>query len=473
MNRLSSIMRIIIVLTAFAFQSFGQYGDLDPTFNPIVSSNGTIADIAVQNDGKIIIVGTFTSINSTPRKYIARLNSDGTVDTSFDPGIGPSYFVYAVEIQPDGKIIIGGEFQYYRSVLRQYVARLNPDGSLDATFDTQPGASNFITSILLQPDQKIVIGGHFTTYNGIERNGIARILSDGNLDLSFNPGAGASPTSVNTICLQNDGKILIGGGFGYYNNIPQNRLTRINGDGSLDNSFVIGTGANEGGVSSIVLQKDGKIFIGGKFTSYNNEVRKGLAKLESNGTLDTQFDLKQGFNNEVVALIISEGRIFAGGKFTTLQTISRNRIASVNLDGTQDLTFNPGTGIGTASSDQIFCIAAQTDNKILIGGTFTSYNGVPRSGIARINAPTATSIGIAGKQLDFSIYPNPAKDWISISTELENGKVEILTSTGIPLFTATIPGNIMRLPVKNFAPGVYIIKVTDNGSVGIRRLILE
>ncbi len=134
--------------------------------------------IAVQSDGKILIGGVFTTYAGTTRQRVARLNIDGSLDTSFDSSSGASSIVSLIAVQSDGKILIGGGFNTYAGTTRRYVARLKSDGSLDTTFDSSSGANIYLYSIAVQSDGKILIGGGFTTYAGTTRQYIARLTED-------------------------------------------------------------------------------------------------------------------------------------------------------------------------------------------------------------------------------------------------------------------------------------------------------
>ncbi len=235
--------------------------------------------MSIQSDGKIIIGGLFTSYNGTGRNYIARLNADGSLDATFNPGTGASNNVSTMSIQSDGKIIIGGDFNSYNGTGINRIARLNADGSLDATFNPGTGANGTVLTSSVQPDGKIIIGGDFTFYNGTGRNRIARLNADGSLDATFNPGTGAN-SYVYTTSIQSDGKIIIGGNFTSYNGTARYRISRMNADGSLDATFNPGTGANNF-VLTTSIQSDGKIIIGGYFTSYNGTGRNRIARLNT------------------------------------------------------------------------------------------------------------------------------------------------------------------------------------------------
>jgi uncharacterized delta-60 repeat protein len=205
--------------------------------------NSTIQTTAIQADGKIIIGGFFTSYNGTAINRIARLNADGSLDTGFNPGMGANNTITTTAIQADGKIIIGGGFTSYNGTAINLIARLNADGSLDTSFNPGTGANSAITTTAIQADGKIIIGGAFTSYNGTAINRIARLNADGSLDTGFNPGMGANNT-ISTTAIQADGKIIIGGAFTSYNGtVARNRIARLNADGSLDTGFNPGTGA--------------------------------------------------------------------------------------------------------------------------------------------------------------------------------------------------------------------------------------
>jgi uncharacterized delta-60 repeat protein len=198
-------------LAATCLIGTAQDGSNDPTFNPtdigFGNGDGAYNDIlctAVQADGKIIIGGEFISYNGTGRNRIARLNADGSLDTGFDPGTGANGIIQSTTIQADGKIIIGGEFTSYNGTGRNYIARVNADGSLDTGFNPVTGASGAIRSTAVRSDGKIIIGGSFTSYNGTGRNNIARLNADGSLDTGFDPGTGANDIIWST-AVQSDG----------------------------------------------------------------------------------------------------------------------------------------------------------------------------------------------------------------------------------------------------------------------------
>lgn len=327
-------------------------------------------------------------------------NASGEIDLTFNPGdtgygnlLGPGSRVYSVIQQPDGKILIGGDFTTYNNVTKRRIVRINTDGSVDNTFNVGEGFTNTNTvtvrSLVLQPDGKIIAVGRFNAYNGVDRNSIVRLNSDGSLDESFNPGTGIAATSsqyIQSAVLQPDGKIIIGGLFTTYNGVSKSRIARLNADGSLDTTFE-GTGTSTTAahyVYSVALQNDGKILIGGNFTSYNGTNVNRVARLNSDGTLDTTFNTGTGSANAIRNITVqNDGKILIGGEFSAFNGTAAGRLIRLNEDGSIDPGFNPG-GIG-GNSGGIFSIKIQPDNKILIGGTFTQFNGISQNGIARLN----------------------------------------------------------------------------------------
>jgi uncharacterized delta-60 repeat protein len=159
-----------------------------------------------QPDGKIIVCGNFTTFNGISKNRIVRLNADGSTDNSFVIGTGADGIIECVTLQNDGKILIGGQFTKYNGVDRKYLARLNPDGSLDMDFDTSSGFNSHVYSLAVQADGKILAGGNFTTYNSVAKNYLIRLNSDASIDESF-ASTGAN-NIIYKILIANNAKIF-------------------------------------------------------------------------------------------------------------------------------------------------------------------------------------------------------------------------------------------------------------------------
>lgn len=357
----------------------GAVGALDPSFDAWAMNNSDFRAAAVQSDGRIVIGGYFLNIGGVFANLL-RLEPDGSVDTTSDLGDGPSGEVEAIAVQADGKILIGGLFTAVDGVPRNRIARLNVDGSLDTDFDPGAGADSAVYTLGVQPGGKIIIGGSFAAVDGVARNRIARLNADGSLDTAFEPGNGANST-VLTLAVQPDGKTVIGGRFTEVDGLARNHITRVNSNGSIDTSFFPGTalGDNEW-VSAVALDAAGRIIAGGGLVlAGEGSQRSFIARFGPDGAVDSGFF--RGVNQWVDAVIVqADGKIIIGGSFTAVHGVPRNRIARLNTDGSLDTAFDPGTGAnGTVST-----VAVQPDGMIVLAGLFTSLDGWPRYRIARL-----------------------------------------------------------------------------------------
>ncbi|WP_158269790.1 hypothetical protein [Desulfonatronum sp. SC1] len=368
--------------------------------------------IALQSDGKIIVGGAFTEIAGASRHYLARLNQDGTRDTTWNLFAQTDATVRTLAVQADGKVLVGGDFTQMSLQTRNRIARLEADGALDAAFN--PNANGVVWAISLQSNGKILVGGNFTQIAGTGRNYMARLQATGALDTGFLPpnrgqirvvasqpdgkvlaagsqGVGrlnadgsADPTlnaATNTwvfaMAVQPDGKILVGGSFTKIADKDFNRIARLGPDGDLDLTF--NPGANNA-VYSLVVQPDGKILAGGVFSQIGGRTRNNIARLHQTGHVDTSLGDLSGANGAIYALAVQpDGRTVIGGNFTEVSIYTRNRIARISQEGIVD-GFNPG------ANGVVYTLAVQPDGKILVGGNFTEIAGQPRNRIARLNA---------------------------------------------------------------------------------------
>jgi uncharacterized delta-60 repeat protein len=365
---------------------------VDQTFNPGSGANGLVESTLVQPDGKILICGNFTSINDSGQAYIARLNPNGSLDTSFHAETG--YWVRHMALQSDGKIIIGGFFTTVQGVPRNRIARLNVDGSLDTSFDPGSGCNlkivppdpwePFVFAVAVQPDGKILIAGNFVTYNGVTNTGIVRVNSNGSRDTTFNVGAGIN-SWARYLMVQPNGQIMMTGWFTSYNNQPHSRMVLLNADGSADTSFHPDFG-EQSAVYCVANVGNGQYIASGHTINTNNPGIWGrdIARLNADGSFDASF---VGAADEKVESIKiqSDGKIVMGGYFSHVNGTPRANLARLNADGSLDNSFAP------QADNFVWTIALQKDGKILATGGFTSIDGNPRKGVARF-APATTTL---------------------------------------------------------------------------------
>jgi uncharacterized delta-60 repeat protein len=383
-------------------------GTLDNGFQP--SCNGAVDAIGLQKDGRVVIGGNFTqlfanaAIATSARNNLARINPDGSLDATFDPDDNGR--ILAMAQQPDGKVLLGGTLTSIGGVTRNNLARINTNGALDTTFNPSINAS--VGRIVVQPDGRILILGGFNNVNGVARNGIARLNADGTLDTLFNPNPNGP---VSSLALQSNGNMLIAGSFssvqpnGTSTGTSMSGLARLNSDGTLDVNFP-NVSANSR-INVVNVQVDGKILISGEFTGFqpanaNFTQRNFMARLNSDGTIDANFD--PNFNNSVATVVLqSDGRILAGGSFTQLApkegtVFNRGHLARLNTDGTVDTNFDP------EPQGNVTAIAVQPDGHVLITGLFTTVT--PNLGVGVFARNSFARLNVDGS-IDQNFVPNP------------------------------------------------------------------
>lgn len=304
-------------------------GRLDTAFNPGVGSDGTVTALAGTADGRIYVAGSFSQVGGLDRPGIARISADGVLDNEFDPGIGTRDLVRAVALQEGGYVLLGGDFTRFDGISRSRFVRLNSGGFVDPDF--APQFNGPVHAIVVQPDGRILVGGAFTTLNGASFRGLARLNADGTPDGSFNPGLGVNGT-VSALGLDPAGLILVGGSFTSFDAIAVTNLVRLDSLGHLDPSFALG-GAPDAPVRSISVHGSGRVLVAGDFTTLGGQPRNRFARLRKDGSVDVQFQVGDGADAPVRA-IVSAGNsaVYLGGEFNEINGTPRNRFARVHGD---------------------------------------------------------------------------------------------------------------------------------------------
>ncbi len=340
-------------------------GDFDPRPNAAVST------IALQRDGMILVAGAFSTFHpsetgtTVSARYLARLTRLGAVDLTFNPS--PNAAVSAIALHDDGRIVLGGYFSRLHppgaslSILRNRIARIQPDGALDTAFATD--ADGRVTVVASQPDGGLVIGGLFNTIAGVTRHNLARVRADGSLDPFFHPQLDGQ---VRALAVQPDGRIIAGGDFITIDDFSTHSyLVRFNADGSIDETFDPKPNSS---VNTILLENDG-LLLGGNFSSFrpngatDSTTRTYLARLNPDGTLHAWDAAVSGAVHALARQ--PDGRLVVGGSFSSIASAARNNVARLNLDGSVDATFDPNPN-GT-----VRILALQSDGKVVFGGDFT------------------------------------------------------------------------------------------------------
>ena len=465
-------------------------GTNDGTFAP-VSVNGTVEDIKLDSDGKVLLAGSFSTLNSFSKPRFARLNADGTLDASFNSGnVGPNASVYEITFLANGKMMLSGVFSQYNNQNKPYLALLNADatldnsftytpqsiftnrifyavnqrpngkfliggsyapgitpapgdypvrllnsdGSADTSFDFVVGGLGTIRHFIKLPDGKYIAAGKFIYANGnVSKVGLARFNQDGTPDPTFNYFGDFSDT-IEKVAVQSNGKLLI------YRQVTP-KFVRLNTDGSIDNSFTPPSSYSSHTIYDFQVLPDDKILVG-------SEVDNGkiFRRLNANGSVDATFtETVGGGNSPTVRTIkvLANGNILIGGNFTTINGVPRGYFARLNSGGAVDPSFNPPFGANAAVLD----LGVQSDGKAVILGNFTGVNGNTNyQKIARINTdgnldtsflqttitfPTQLEIQSDDKILLTDVTSNPSAPQAKLFRLLANGAVDSRFTTAV------------------------------------------
>ena len=386
-------------------------GSLDRGFqNPFLGSGGSVVDMALQPDGRLVIVGPFSQAGGLPRGRIARLLEDGAVDPSFTTGrLGFNLSPTSLAIQQDGKIVLVGDFDSYDDTPRSRVARLDSNGQLDPTYgDSLAFASGDafsfgLSDVALDPQGRALIAGEFASVNGVPTRRLLRLDRSGQLDLQFQPSLSQplftdSLESLSQILVQDDGRLLVVGSSVELSLDGRRGILRLMPDGSVDGSFKRFSGGPNRGVLDIVEQPDGKFLVAGSFSRWNANRRGGLVRLTASGHIDEtltgpRIAAREGIPSIAAVARDEAGRILIGGFFSSVDGQPRNNIARLHPDGTLDRSFG-ADGSGTfgetcffffcVDTSKVFDIVLQPDGTILIAGLFDEVNGEPSRKLARL-----------------------------------------------------------------------------------------
>ncbi len=363
---------------------------LDPGFTAPTSvfAPGAVYSFGPQQaDGKRLVAGAFSRVNSTPAFSLVRLDANGALDAAFQQRVVSASNVYRVRGLAGGQYLLasyGGAIAA-GGLVRSELLRLNADGSADASFNPGTGPlvgpdEGYTTETVQQPDGKIVAVGSFDTFNSVAANGVVRLNPNGSVDSGFTVGTGVDTNqgeSVATVALQPDGRLLVGGYFSSFNGQPADGLVRLNSNGSLDTSFAPSSLSN-GFIDGVVLQPDGRVLVYGSFDI--NGTGYSLARLNANGSLDGSFTRMAStsggpttYSLDPALVLRADGRMVVTGNFTLANGPAR--VQRLNADGSQDLSFQTANGPNTVA----YTVGLEANGSVLLGGDFNSFNGSENS----------------------------------------------------------------------------------------------
>lgn len=383
--------------------------------------------VTVRPDGRMLVGGCFDTYRGDTHNFLVQILPDGTPDPDFNTGTGFDYTiqppptaipwtanVFEIALQPNGKAIVVGRFESYDGTPAVHIVRLNTDGSLDESFAPDfdlnayysggPISVGQVFDVALQSDGKLVVAGG-RSYGGDPINAFTRLNDDGSIDETFEDASGLPVDAGNTIAVQDDGKVICG-----ITATEGSPVFRLNSDGSIDNTFEFGLTLTEddwpGATYAIKVLDSGKILVGGEFYLPDAISSIPLIRLNSDGSVDESFTMTDdlpGFAAVYSISVTADGKIVAAGFDLSADGA---KLVRFNADGTLDDTFETGTGFADGFYGLVNT-AALSDTKIMVGGTFETFNGSPANRLARIMptpppAPSTTSVTFSGS--DVTLY---------------------------------------------------------------------
>lgn len=449
---------LLFLLGIITFSATSQSLVLDESFAIGSGPNGIVYAIEPMADGKIIVAGHFTEYNGNTASSIVRLNADGSYDESFSAqNLGEQFG--DVVIEDDGKVVIGGMFGF--------LTRVNSDGSADESF-TPPSISSPDFMFISKQGSKYIVSGSFNYINseGQMYKNIIRLNYDGSVDTTF-PPLELYGNFAKTLVLD-DNRIIAYGGITHYNTTEVSNIIRLTADGTLDDSFNNEGLVISGNVNALAVQSDGKYVFSGSFANVNGTERNMIARIDENGSLDETFVPAGGDTVRGMSISIQEnGKIITGGyfydSFIDLDAPFDDSIIiytqRYNTDGSVDTSYNITQGF----NQPVFALANQEDGKVIAGGWFTEFEGEEQNYIARFNN-TVLSVQ-DNKQNLLSVYPNPVSERLFIDSDesiSQNASVSLFDITGKQLYSVDINRiNNFGLDMSGYTAGMYLLKITD------------
>ncbi|MBS0556021.1 MAG: delta-60 repeat domain-containing protein [Proteobacteria bacterium] len=303
-------------------------GTLDTTFDAQAFGGCSVNAVLIDTAGNILVGGSFSKMGGGSRTNIARLHADGTADTGFNSYADQPVWTFAV--QGDGKVLVGGDFSYVGAAAHDRLARLDPlTGLADSAFS--PSVSGSVRAVLPQADGHIVFGGQFGIVVGVTRFRLARVDGNGNVDANFHPDP---DSGVNALSSLPGGKLLVGGGFSHIGGAAHAGLALLDDTtGAVDATYTPYVG---GGVNVLLPMANGDVLVGGSFNGVNTPANGYLARLHADGTVDTDFHDFSRFGMIdccVNALALDGGFLVVGGSFLKAGSFRRDFLVRLNLDG--------------------------------------------------------------------------------------------------------------------------------------------
>ena len=440
-------------------------GARDASFLPRAAQMGSVADVALQSDGKYIIGGSFTEINGVMAENLARLQSDGSVDGAFTQVATVDAPVSTVVLQPDGKVLIGGAFKYVAGGAQADLARLLPAGGLDTAFaPTVSSTGAVVAKVAVQPDGKVLVIR--TVSSGAQVPFIRVDGQNGQTDTSFQPGG----SFVRDCVVQADGNIVTAGFNASANSAV---LWRMLPSGALDPTLTPVSMPNSSRTSYFgrSLSRDAL----GRWclvvsVSDPNGVSEIIKRRLPNGADDTSFAGSVSLYGSIdCAVTQPNNRIVVGGLFsgsTGLSNLTR-LLESGQVESPFQLINHTG--------EHVYQLLVQPDSKIMVAGSFTQVGGTAANGLVRLLAANVLSVASKQTLTNTVAWPVPAHGNLQLALDAaaHPQRIALLDGTGRIVLNMPTSQSELTISLPAVVPGMYLLRVSyDEGSV-TRRIVIE
>ena len=363
-------------------------------------ANGTVAAMTRLPDGSVVFGGMFQSVNGTPRRSIAKMRADGTLDPAFHPDV--HYSIDTLASDAGGNVYAGGTFLDIDGVMRRHLAKLDgASGAVDAAWDPSPDGS--VEAIAVDADGNVFVAGSFAAIGGTARHLIAKLSGSGtgSVDATWdpNPTGGAITTTVSALAVS-DAHLYVAGSFYEIGGRGRTDLAKLSlsGSGEADASWnpvpSTGTTAPYDSVSAISIDAAGEVYVAGTFNSINGTTRYGIAKLAGNGTgaVDIAWDAAVPWPGTVSHVVAGDdGAVYAYGNFDQIGGALRPHVAKLSAaTGAADTSWD-AQAASSVVSEPVHALLAGSTGTVVVGGAFIAMGGEPRLSVAVLDPSGAAN----------------------------------------------------------------------------------
>ena len=461
--------------TALGLVRLDANGSFDASFTPALFQPGSLSDVARQANGQLVVGGDFTEINGTPAGNLARLNPDGTVEAAFTAAAAADGPVKSVLVQPDGRVLALGRFEQVGGSPQRCLARLQASGARDASFAPALGRDSYVNVMALQPNGQVLLAGQFQLAGSAGRTrAFGRFGgTTGGYDASFQP---VDTLVIYDLLVLPTGKIVVAGARPDGTNQVET-VWQLLPAGYRDTSFasnLLPQGTNVSSYASALARSASGELYAARLQPSGTSYQADVVRLLPNGSTDPAFrtSLGRGYAALNTLAVQPNGRVLVGGLLSTgLSSTYRGSLRLLST-GATDLAFDPANGPDAT----VARIVVQPDGALLMAGDFADVAGLPIQGLVRLLDPNVLALRPGAPVASLNAWPVPAHGTLQVAMASLQPvhRLELLDVMGRAVLTQIISGPAATVPLRGVAPGTYLLRVSAPGEAsGTRRIVVE